>query len=207
MYSPININLKGKLCIVAGAGPVALRKINNFLSNNAKVIVIADEIKEKKIRKLSEEKKIKLVIKKVTFNDLKKAFLVVLATNNLKLNDVLSKKLNKKNILVNNTTGEGNLIFPAVLNRGNLKIAVSTEGESPFLSKVFRDKLEEIISKDFTDALAVFKKYRKKAIEKILDKNKKNKFFNEVSSLVKVKKNKIKSLKDKIEMIFCKYTK
>ena len=186
MYTPININLKGKLCIVAGAGPVALRKINNFLSNNARVVVIADEVREKRIRKLSEEKKIKLKIKKVAFNDLKRAFLVVLATNNLKLNDVLSEKLDKKNILVNNVTGEGNLIFPAVLNRGNLKISVSTEGESPFLSKVFRDKLEDMVSKDFAKSLTVFKKYRKKAKEMILDKNKKNKFFIEISRLMKI---------------------
>ena len=202
MFAPININLKDKLCIVAGAGPVALRKINNLLKNKARVMAIAEEVKEKRIGKLFESKKIKLIIKKVSINDFKNAFMVVLATDDIKLNDSLAKELDKRNILVNNTTGGGNFIFPAVLNKGSLKIAVSTEGDIPFLSKAFRDKIEGIIPEDFSEALKIIKKYRLKAKKVILNKNKKINFYNEISNLVLEKDFKAAGFWNKIGKFF-----
>lgn len=142
-FFPININLKNKLCVVVGAGNVAERKIIKLLDYSPKIKVIAREIKSVKLFELINSGRIDFIKNGFRFKFVKEAFLVITATNDHKLNDKISKKLIKKNRLVNNVSGTGNVTFSAIFRNDNITISVSTNGEDPKIAKYVRDKIKE----------------------------------------------------------------
>tara|TARA_S200000501_G_C20833676_1_gene748427 strand:+ start:3 stop:1187 length:1185 start_codon:yes stop_codon:yes gene_type:complete len=72
---------------------------------------------------------------------------VIAATNNESLNEDIAKQANKQGILVN-VVDKPNIcdfIFPSILERGPITVAVSTGGSSPVLARMLRTKLETMI--------------------------------------------------------------
>ncbi len=180
MLIPLNVNLNNKKCLIIGAGNSAFRKIKKLLEYNANVKVIADEIKNKEIERLINKKKISFKNKKYEVNDTENFFLVVAATDNKELNNKIAEELDKKNILVNNISGLCNCSFPAILRRGDLQIAVSSDGASPLFSGKLRDKIGEIIPLYYNKVIELLKKYREKALKEIDDEIIRRIFFDEI---------------------------
>src|SRR4030042_5287113 len=143
MLIPLNINLNKKRCLIIGAGNVAYRKIKKLLEYNTDIKIIAKELKNDEIKKLIIKKKIKYENKNFEITDADGSFLVIAATDDGDLNNRIAKELDKKNILVNNSSGFCSCNFPAVLNSGDLQIAVSTDGASPLFSAKLRAKIGE----------------------------------------------------------------
>ncbi|MDV2687713.1 NAD(P)-dependent oxidoreductase, partial [Alkalihalophilus lindianensis] len=75
--------------------------------------------------------------------DFNNAFLVILATNNRKQNKTWAKQLSPHRLVcVVDEAGEGNVIFPAAVQRGQLQIAITTNGASPKLARSLKHDLE-----------------------------------------------------------------
>ena len=72
---------------------------------------------------------------------------VIAATNDEQLNEKIASDANKKNILVNVVDKPKicDFIFPSILERGPISVAVSTGGSSPVLARMLRTKLETLI--------------------------------------------------------------
>ncbi|OHD12087.1 MAG: hypothetical protein A2086_16180 [Spirochaetes bacterium GWD1_27_9] len=193
-YFPLNIDLTNKLCIIVGGGGVALRKLETLLGYKPRIKIITKKILSYEIFKIAKKNNIEISKNKLKLKYLKKAFLVVLATNNKKLNKKIAKVLIKKNILVNNATGKSNIIFPAIYKKDDLVISVSTSGISPSFSAKIRDKISEEIPETYFIKLHLLKIYRSKAKIVIKDKIKRKEFLKRIANLEISKLNEVDNI-------------
>jgi len=179
-YYPAFLNLKDKKAVVIGGGPVAERKARTLIKAGASVTVISPSLTED-LKKLRDKKKLEHIGRDFKKGDLKNAFLVIAATSSATANTEAARDAR---FLINvvDTPSEGNFIAPSIVKRGLLTIAVSTEGASPALSKAIRRELEKLYGKEFALYLKFVESVRKKAMKRIPDPKKREKFLKSFSS-------------------------
>jgi precorrin-2 dehydrogenase/sirohydrochlorin ferrochelatase len=151
---PIFLKMEGRRAVVIGAGTVALRKVQVLLETGAHLIVIAERI-DPAIEVLCRKNENAQLIKSPYSREyLAGATLAIAATNNHQLNKQIYRDCQNVNVLCNVVDAPDLCDFfaPAVLQRGDLQIAISTNGICPSYSAHIRKKLEEI----FTDKHALF---------------------------------------------------
>ena len=147
---PIFINLIRKPVLVVGGGDVALRKIDMLLRADASVTVVASKIC-KELQHLQKSKKIRVKIKAFDKSDVKQSVLIVAATDNKKVNTLVSKVAQTLNIPVNVVDEPSLCTFTmgSIIDRSPLLIAISSEGNAPVLAKFVREKIEALIPNSF----------------------------------------------------------
>lgn len=146
----LNVRMKGKQAVIIGGGAVALRKLHTLLTAGASVKVVAmDACPE--IIALKDSGLLALRIGRYSVADLKDAFLVIAATDNVIVNEQISSDARDRNMLVAvaDNPASGNCTFPAVIKRGNLEIAVSTGGHCPTFAVDVRDRIAEHIGPEY----------------------------------------------------------
>lgn len=156
VYYPVNLYLVGKKVIVIGGGTIAERKTFGLVEAGANVTIISPEITDKLDQYVTLGKIIWL--KKIfSASDLLDAFLIIAATNDPYINLEVRKaaEANQLICLVDNPE-ESNFILPSVVDRGKLKISISTSGASPTLAKKIKNELSQqygIEYKEYVDFL------------------------------------------------------
>jgi precorrin-2 dehydrogenase/sirohydrochlorin ferrochelatase len=147
-YYPINLNIKGKLCVVIGGGRVAERKVENLLRYGGRVRVVSPGLSVR-LSKWVSQGKMDYTPNEYRSSHLKGAFLVYAATSDRKVNAEIARDAAKRRLLVNvaDSARESTFILPAVLRNREISIAVSTNGLSPTKSVRIRDRIKELIEK------------------------------------------------------------
>ena len=165
---PIFLNLTGYRSLVIGGGKIAARKINVLLSSGAKVTVVASAVAAE-VARLARRKKILLRKRRFTPADLSGAQLVIAATDDQQVNELASRVAKRKGIWINVVDQPAlcSFIFPAVVHRGKLVIAVSTGGASPALAKWIRRDLEKRYGAEFRRLLEKMAAARGRIKEKV----------------------------------------
>jgi len=178
---PLYLKLAGKKCIVLGGGKIAERKIQGLLAAGAEVKVISPEVTGI-IEQLSEENKINYIKRPYQAGDLQGYFLVIGATNNRSVNMEIYLEATKGNQLVNcvDEPENCNCYLPAIVNRGDLKIAISTSGKLPYFAKQLMNHLEDYFYDEIGNDLQELVVLRNKLIEiSGTDETLKQKLFEE----------------------------
>lgn len=136
---PVTLRLSGRLCVVVGGGTVALRKVKKLLQAGAQVRVVAQQLHSE----LATLAGVEIINAAFRSEHLNHAFLVFAATNDRAVNAAVTAAAQNNGSLINvaDSNNEGDLQLPAVLNRGNLSIAIASDGASPALAVWLRDKL------------------------------------------------------------------
>jgi precorrin-2 dehydrogenase/sirohydrochlorin ferrochelatase len=186
-YYPVFLNLEGKKAVVIGGGKVAERKAIALIKSGALVKIISPTITQ-----VLERYKKKGLIKHVRRNykkgDLKGAFVVIIGTSsretNIKIANDARQLTGDGSPLINivDSPNEGNFIVPAVIRRGPLTIAISTEGCSPAVSKAIRKEIERSYGSEFARYIRFAGLMRQKAMEKITDTREREKFLKTLAS-------------------------
>jgi precorrin-2 dehydrogenase/sirohydrochlorin ferrochelatase len=147
-YYPVNLNIKGRLCVVIGGGRVAERKVKNLLRCGGRVRVVSPDLTDL-LSKWVSEGKMDYTRRKYRAGHLKGAFLVYAATSDRKVNAEIARDAAKRRLLVNvaDSATESTFILPAVVRKREISIAVSTNGLSPAKSVRIRDRIKEFIEK------------------------------------------------------------
>ncbi len=163
----VNLVLDRKPTVVVGAGSVALRKVTGLLAAGARVTVIAPRSCED-IRTLASNGRIALVEREYARGDLAGAFLVIAATADESLNVSISDEARSLNILVNVVDRPAVCTFtlPAVVRRGNLSLAVATEGRCPALARALREDLESRYGQEYAELLDIMGRLRDQMLER-----------------------------------------
>lgn len=177
---PINLNLYQKKVLVVGGGKVAYRKIKRLVKCGSIVkIVCPDMIVELKDFINNEKNQIEYFQRKFLAEDLNNIFLAVAATDDSKTNKNIGKLAQKKEILVNvvDNFELSDFTLPAVVDREELMITISTGGSLPALSSRLCKELEEMFGPEFEDYLKYIKKIRPLIVNKIDDYDKRKKIF------------------------------
>ncbi|KYC45604.1 MAG: precorrin-2 dehydrogenase [Candidatus Methanofastidiosum methylothiophilum] len=153
MYFPIILNTNKEVLII-GAGNVSLRKTKKLLEFTDKIRVVSTEF-HKDFDNLNI-KKIEMEVNEENFSDLitEETSFVILSLNNKELNKKLAIICKNNKLLVNVVDDKdlSDIIFPAVIERDNLLVAISTKGECPFYSKKLKDELTEFIDRKQKEA-------------------------------------------------------
>ena len=170
---PIFLELGGRRAVVIGGGSVAVRKAQSLLDAYARIVVVAEKI-DKMMTALCKNKNAELIKSKYSKEYLTGAVLAIAATNDHQLNKRIYKDCQELEILCN-VVDEPELcdfFVPAVVKRGNLKIAVGTEGHCPAFAGHIRKKLENIFTEKHGQFLAELETMRKRLIKEVPEANK-----------------------------------
>ncbi|MGA7624105.1 MAG: bifunctional precorrin-2 dehydrogenase/sirohydrochlorin ferrochelatase [Candidatus Acidiferrales bacterium] len=140
---PMFVKLRDRLCIVVGGGEVAAAKIPGLIAAQAKIRVIAPEVNQQ-ITGRVREGLVEWRRKQFESGDLADAYLVVAATNVPDVNHEVYGEAEARGILCNAVDDPEycHFYYPSVVRRGELQIAISTEGLSPALAQRLRRELE-----------------------------------------------------------------
>ncbi|RMF26076.1 MAG: bifunctional precorrin-2 dehydrogenase/sirohydrochlorin ferrochelatase, partial [Bacteroidetes bacterium] len=141
---PIFLKLQRLNVLIVGGGSVGLEKLSFLLksSPDARVTLVAKEIAPA-IRNLalhSPEAEVILRQKPFEAADLQGHDLVIAATNDRRLNERVRREAKRQGLLVNvaDTPDLCDFYLGAIVTKGHLKVAISTNGQSPTFAKRFR---------------------------------------------------------------------
>lgn len=144
-FLPINIDLRGKPCLIVGGGDVAWRKVKTLKKAGAVVTVVAPQIDPYIDGVIKIEREFEPA-------DVQNAFMVVSATSDKSVNRLVAETARSNGALVNCADDPANsdFIFPGIIDRSPLLISVSTSGHAPHVSKTIRMELEKKYGAEFS---------------------------------------------------------
>lgn len=142
-YFPIFLDLKGQPCLVIGEGRLAEEKAQALSAAGARV----------------------LLNKEFNESEAMGSFLMIAVTQDPVLGKKISEFARQHRILANvlDQTENCNFIFPAVMQQGDLSIAVSSSGKSPLLAVSIRDQLKRQYGPEYAELLNILGDLRKEA--------------------------------------------
>jgi precorrin-2 dehydrogenase/sirohydrochlorin ferrochelatase len=168
-YLPINLDIRGKKVVIVGGGAVAERKCLTVLSAGGRVTVVSPTLTDT-LRGLSEQGGIEHLPMEYSCGDLEDAFLVFAATSDSGVNAKVAEEARIRGIMADITGAPdlGRFTSPALVNRGELLITVSTGGESPALAAKIREELDEQYGPEYSGFVRILGRVREKLLtEKI----------------------------------------
>ncbi|MBK6675201.1 MAG: uroporphyrinogen-III C-methyltransferase [Proteobacteria bacterium] len=145
-YLPIFVDLRDRLVVVIGGGVVAQRKIEHLLKAHARVRVVSPELCPD-LALYRDQGRIEYRPLLFSPAQLEGAVLVVAATDDISVNDAVSVAARERGVLVN-VVDDGprcTFIFPAIVDRSPLIVAVGTAGSSPTLARRVRTQIEALL--------------------------------------------------------------
>ncbi|KAB1157388.1 bifunctional precorrin-2 dehydrogenase/sirohydrochlorin ferrochelatase [Tenacibaculum aiptasiae] len=161
---PIFLKVHQLNVLLIGAGNVGLEKLSFLLksSPNAKVQIVAIDILPE-VKSLAEKHHIKIIQEAYKVSHLHNKDLVIVATDNNHVNIQAYNDCKKQNLLVNvaDTPHLCDFYLGGIVTKGNVKIAISTNGKSPTTAKRLRQFFEEVIPEDINELVQNLNKYRK----------------------------------------------
>jgi precorrin-2 dehydrogenase/sirohydrochlorin ferrochelatase len=162
----VNLALEGRAAVVVGGGEVAARKVQDLLAAKANVTVIAPQLCDG-IVALADEKRIVAHGSPYRTGDLAGAFVAIAATDDEGLNARVAADAAAVNVLVNVVDRPALCTFtvPATVRRGDLTIAVATEGRCPALAGILRVELDARYGQEYSELVWLFGELRKSMIE------------------------------------------
>jgi len=140
---PMFVKLDGRRVVVVGGGEIATSKMDGLLQAGANIVVVSPALNAQ-LTALARENRIVWREKEFSPGDLQEALLVIAATSVPSVNDAVYRAANARGILCNAVDDIENCHFyyGAVVQRGDLQIAISTNGKSPALAQRLRKELE-----------------------------------------------------------------
>jgi siroheme synthase-like protein len=154
---PIFVKLESLSLLVIGGGKIALEKLNSVLVNASKtpVKLVAKEIIPEVWALQQEYKNLVLEQRAYTYADFDTADLVIAAVNDLVVAEQIRNDAHVKGVLVNIADKPElcDFYLGSIVRKGELKIAISTNGKSPTIAKRLREILTEIIPDEVDEVL------------------------------------------------------
>lgn len=203
---PIYVRMSEINSLIVGGGNVALEKLTAILSNapRAKIHLIAPQIKPEILNLLARHTSCQYSLRSFQPEDLVDIDLIFLTTDDPELHKTI-KSLSKANHILVNTADTPDLCdfyLSSIVQKGNLKIAISTNGMSPTLAKRIKEMLTSSIPDDINQSLDQLHQIRSGLKG---DFEYKIKTLNKLTGIMAAPSNKLiyaKSLLNKIVLLF-----
>ncbi len=180
-YLPLFLKLKGKPALVVGAGEVAARKARRLLDGGMLLTVVAEAVSGP-MREAARGGA--CVIEQRTFvpDDIAGMALVVAATDDHDVNRRIAGECEARGIPVNvvDEPDRGNVIFPSLIERAPIRIAISTDGVSPLLSRLLKSHLAGCIPAAYATLADLAARYRPKVKARFSEPRARRRFWDKV---------------------------
>lgn len=169
-YFPLALNITGWGCLVAGGGPVGFRRAERFQQAGGRVVVVSpifddafaglDGV-ERRERRFEEA-------------DLDGIFIAQAATNDPELNRHIAERCRERGILVNvaDDHAQSDYLVPALVERGDLTVAITTNAQSPAFGKWLKGRLESWLPAEMEAFISFLGQARIEARQRIADSEK-----------------------------------
>ena len=146
---PMFLKLEGKRCLVVGAGPIGLEKVESLLRCGPHIHVIAPEAVAQ-VQSLHADGRIDWSARAWTLEDVAGYDLIIAATNDREVNRAVFEEASRQSILCNTADDPPlcDFFFGSIVQRGALQIAISTAGESPAVAQRLRRELDAQLPPD-----------------------------------------------------------
>ena len=162
---PIFLKLDRLNTLVVGGGNVALEKVSALLRNSpaARVTLVAPMFREETLLFLKEYPQVELLERGFEMKDLDGRDLVICATDDRGLHEGIKVACAERHLLCNvaDTPELCDFYLGSIVQKGDLKIAISTNGKSPTLAKRIRAFLEDVIPEEIQEGLEGMEAVRK----------------------------------------------
>ncbi|MBI3519225.1 MAG: TSUP family transporter [Bacteroidetes bacterium] len=161
---PVFLKLENFRVLIVGGGKVGLEKVTAIINNSpaTKITLVATHVSEE--IKAFQTNYANMVIHQRSFKetDLNDIDLVIVAINNKETSLEIKQLAQQKHILANvaDTPEQCDFYLGSIVQKGHVKIAVSTNGKSPTLAKRIRETFEESFPIEINDSLENLTKVR-----------------------------------------------
>jgi precorrin-2 dehydrogenase/sirohydrochlorin ferrochelatase len=178
------VKLDGRQVLVVGAGRVGEPKIRGLLPTGARIRVVAYEASDA-VREWDRLGQIVLEERGFVLSDLENVFLVVVATSSRDLNEFVFGEAHARGVLCNvvDVPEQCDFYYPAVVQRGDLQIAISSSGQSPSLAQRIRQQLEQKFGPGYARWVADLGETRRKILASDLDPERKRFLLQSLASV------------------------
>jgi precorrin-2 dehydrogenase/sirohydrochlorin ferrochelatase len=172
MSYPIFLNLAERRCVVVGGGAVATRRVEQLIGEVAIVNVVSPEASPA-LAELATNGRIAWRKANYEPSDLAGAFLAIAATGDKGVNAQVARDADAMGILVCCASDYtlGNFTTPAIIDRGDLKIAVTTGGASPTLTSYVKSTIEKSFGPEWALWAEVFGRLRRQLQKLATERN------------------------------------
>ena len=169
-YYPILFKLEGKPCIVIGGGWETGQRVLNLAATGARVTLIS-RAAPAEVQPLVQEGRVRWEARDYQPGDLAGAFLVIACPEDRSLNREIWAEAEARGIAVNaiDDSPHCNFIFPAVLRRGHIVVAVSSSGKSPALAARIRDRIAREFGSEYGEFAGLLGELRAEMIQRFPD--------------------------------------
>lgn len=178
-YFPFFFNLSHFRCLIIGGGEIALNKVRLLSAYSANITVVSLTIKTEIYERLSQNRQAQIFQRPFEKADLERADIIIIATDDDDFNSHVWSLAKQQNKIVNvvDDKDKCDFIFPGIVNRGDLTVAISTSGVAPTISSWLRNKLEAEIPQTWTNILKSLKKQQKTIRQVLPDTRHRRRFY------------------------------
>jgi len=161
---PVFLKLENLHTLIVGGGYVGFEKITAVLDNSPEAIVtlVSPEISTQIQEIAASNHRVSLIFRKFEDADLFEKDLVIVATNDKEENKRIKSEARKRHLLCNvaDTPAYCDFYLSSVVRKGNLKVAISTNGMSPTMAKRLKEVLNEALPDNLETAMEQLKAVR-----------------------------------------------
>jgi siroheme synthase-like protein len=159
---PLAFQLDGVDVLVIGAGQIGARKATQLIEAGARVTVITEEVLTTLPEGVARIEK-----RKYARGDLRGFFLVVSATGDPQVNDVVVEEAKAERLWLNvvDDPERSSFYFMALHRQGDVTVAVSTDGAAPALAQEVRNQIAEALPNNLARVASTLREERRELHE------------------------------------------
>lgn len=182
---PVFLQLERLRLLIVGGGPVAMEKLQAVLINApcTRIKMVAISFDEDLIHLAKAKEHVELIQKKYSSGDLYDADIVIVAVNDIETAEEIRNDAKARKILVNVADKPAfcDFYLGSIVQKGNLKLAISTNGKSPTIAKRLKETLNDVLPSELDAVLDNMQDIRKKMTGDFATKVKK---LNEITTVL-----------------------
>jgi len=189
-YLPLFHNLKGRNILVIGGGEIALRKVRLVQEASAIITIVAKDFCPDLLEMDARDKEhacngLHLITAGYQHHhmlDLANIVMVIAATNDRDLNRLVSEHAQAANILSNVVDDPkfSTVIFPSIVDRSPIQIAISSGGDAPVLVRLLRTRFEALLPASMSKLGSLAGSFRERVKAKFSNGSDRKAFWEEV---------------------------
>jgi siroheme synthase-like protein len=154
---PIFLKLENYRVLIVGGGKIGLEKVNAVLNNSPATAIhlVAPDIKEEIYALAKQHSNLELIKKEYAETDLDNIDFVIVAVNYPEVSKQILAEAHKRKLLVNVADNPAlcDFYLSSTVQKGNLKIAISTNGKSPTIGKRLKELFNELLPDEIDSLL------------------------------------------------------
>ena len=183
-YYPVSLDLRGRVAVVIGGGPLAEAKVNGLRDAGASVTVIA-HAPAGQLEQLAAEGAISLHRRQYRDGDLEGAFLAIAALETAEersLHPAIWREAERRRVLLNAADDATycHFIAPSIHRQGDVTVAVSTGGASPALAVRLRDSIARRVGPEYQELASFLASLRPEVARAVPDHAARARLWHEI---------------------------